>query len=151
MVLPTIEDIDGNPLTPSLTGKVLFVINVASQCGYTAAGYELLRKLTAHFDPSVFAAVAIPCNSFGMQEPGEPNQIKSFAAQRVSGIYLTEKSGVNGVDTHPLVAIGKMKFPEKVTWNFEGRYVFNKDGTPVARFTNASSDDDIIAEIRRYI
>lgn len=151
MVLPSILDIDGQPLTPHLTGKVLFVINVASQCAFTDSSYDLLRKLAERFDSSVFAVVAIPCNSFGGQEPGEPCEIKAFATERAPGIYLTEKTGVNGPDTHPLVAVGKMRYPEKVTWNFEGRYVFGKDGSPVARFTNSSSEDDIIEAIDQHI
>lgn len=151
MMLPSIVDIDGQTLTPYLTGKVLFVINVASQCAFTSCSYELLNKLTSRFDSSVFAVVAIPCNAFGNQEPGEPLEIKAFVADRAPGIYVTEKSGVNGPETHPLVAVAKVKYPEKITWNFEGRYIFSKDGLPVARYTNSSSDEEIIAAIEQYI
>ncbi len=151
MVLPTVSDIDGNPLTPTLDGKVLFVMNVASACGYTSSGYALLKKLTDRFDADKFAAVAVPCNAFGMQESGSDAQIKDFASSRANGVYLTEKSAVNGADAHPLIALAKTKFPDKINWNFDGRYVIDKDGTPVARFKNGTSDDQIIAEIEKLM
>ena len=151
IVLPSINDIDGNALTSQLTDKVLFVMNVASACGYTRSGYELLNKLTQRFDAANFAAVAIPCNAFGSQESGSDQEIKAFAQERASGLHLTEKSSVNGADTHPLIALAKIRFPEKITWNFEGRYVFDKSGTPVARFSNTSTDEEIIAEIEKHL
>lgn len=151
MVLPPTLDIDGQSLTQSLTGKVFLVINVASQCGLTNQSYDLLRKLVERFDSSDFAVVAIPCNTFGGQEPGEPCDIRTFAVTRAPGIYITEKSGVNGPETHPLVAIAKVIFPEKVTWNFEGRYIFSKYGSPVARFTNSSTDNEIVRAIQQHV
>lgn len=151
MVLPTVSDIDGKELTPELDGKVLFVMNVASACGYTSSGYNLLKNLTSRFDAEKFAAVAVPCNAFGMQENGSDEQIKEFASSRASGVYLTEKSAVNGADSHPLIARAKTKFPDKISWNFDGRYVFDKDGNPVARFKNGASDEQIISEIEKHL
>lgn len=143
------KDIDGKEM--NLDGKVLFVMNVASACGYTASGYNLLKTVTDKFEADKFAAVAIPCNNFGMQEGGTDAEIKAFAGQRVEGLYLTEKSAVNGPDAHPLVMKAKTKFPDKISWNFDGRYVFDKSGQPVARFTNSSTDSEIIAEIEKHL
>lgn len=59
------KDIDGNTINPLVfVGKVVFAMNVASACGYTRSGYDLLKQLGEKYPPDDFLAVAIPCNSF---------------------------------------------------------------------------------------
>lgn len=59
------KDIDGNSINPLVfVGKVVFAMNVASACGYTRSGYDLLKQLGEKYPPDDFLAVAIPCNSF---------------------------------------------------------------------------------------
>jgi len=145
----SLTDIDGKSV--DLGGKVVFVMNVASACGYTTAGYNLLKDLTTKYKPDKFAAVAIPCNAFGSQESGSDAEIKAFASERVSNLVLAQKSSVKGADAHPLVKKAQEKFPDKISWNFDGRYVFDSNGTPVARFNNSSSDGEIMAEIEKHL
>ncbi|CAN8065674.1 unnamed protein product [Agarophyton chilense] len=142
--LPPMKDIDGNQLSPSLfDGKVVFVMNVASACGYTQAGYALFKKLTDKYSPDHFVAVAIPCNSFGFQESGSADQIKTFALQRANKLLIMQRSNVNGPDQHPIIELAKSKFPASISWNFDGRFVFDKSGQPVARFGNSATDQEI--------
>jgi len=146
----SVKDIDGKEV--DLGGKVVFVMNVASACGYTASGYDLLRDLTAKYTADKFSAVAIPCNAFGSQESGSDGEIKAFASTRAgSALVIAEKSNVNGSDAHPLVRKAKEIFPDKIAWNFDGRYVFDSSGKPVARFSNSSSDGEIMAEIDKHL
>lgn len=148
--LAPFKDIDGNDIAPSkFKGKVVFVMNVASACGYGKAGYELFAKLTAKYAPKDFLAVAIPCNSyeFGLQERGSPQQIKAFALGKADKLIITQPSHVNGKNEHPIVKLAKTKFPTKIFWNFDGRYVFDRNGAPVARFTNTSTPQAIEAAI----
>lgn len=150
--LPTIRDIDGNNLDMSqLQGNVLFVMNVASACGYTGSGYSLLKELTDKYDGRGFKAVIVPCNSFGMQENGSPEEIKAFALARADKVVITERSEVNGANAHPLIKLAQKKFPQKIGWNFDGKYVFDRDGNPVARFGNGDSDAVVSAEIEKYL
>lgn len=150
--LPTINDIDGNPISPdTFSGKVVFAINVASACGYTNSGYDLLKHLTEKYPPSDFVAVAIPCNSFRSQENGTPEQIKTFALARANKLVITERSQVNGDDAHPIVQLGKSQFPGKISWNFDGRYVFDRQGNPVDRFGNSAKPEQIEAAIDKVI
>lgn len=151
MALPEVNDINGVTLTPHLNGKVLFVMNVASKCGLTKAGYKLFKKVIEKFDSDKFAAVGVPCNAFANEEPGTAAEVCAFSAAHAPGVYSTEKTSVSGDDTHPLIALAKSKFPAEITWNFDGRYIFDKSGIPVARFTHESSDDEIVAEIAKHI
>ena len=58
-------------------GKVVYGVNVASKCGYTASGYELLSKIAKM--PNVEVAI-FPCNQFGGQEPGSDAEVANFCA-----------------------------------------------------------------------
>lgn len=80
--------------------------------------------------------LAIPSSEFGGQELPTADKIKKF----VSGygfprdnFTLLEKSSMNGANMHPLVAIGKAKFPGDTSWNFADKYVFDRDGEVAAR------------------
>lgn len=150
--LQGLKDIDGAPLDAGqFAGKVVFAMNVASACGFTQSGYGLLHKLTERFDGADFTAVAIPCNSFGWQENGSPDDIKTFALARAQRLIITERSVVNGGAPHPIVALAKAKFPGRIMWNFDGRFVFNRSGEAVAKFGNMASDEDIIGEIEKHL
>lgn len=146
------NDIDGKSISPSIFhNKVVFVMNVASACGYTKPGYDLLAHLTTKYPPSDFLAVAIPCNAFGRQESGSADEIKTFALARADKLLITERSEVNGDSAHPIFKVAAGKFPAAIRWNFDGRLVFGKDGAPIARFGNGSSVADIEAAIDKAI
>lgn len=150
--LQGLKDIDGKPIdTSTFQNKVVFAMNVASACGYTQSGYDLLKTLTETFSPDVFVAVAIPCNSFGWQENGSPDDIKTFALARTDRLVITERSVVNGGDPHPIVALAKSKFPGRILWNFDGRFLFDKQGVPVGKFGNSSTTQEIVSAVEKLI
>lgn len=142
--LGSVTDIDGGELP--LAGRPAFVVNVASECGYTASGYQMMKDLLAKYGDSL-AVVAVPCNAFGMQEPGTNEQIKSFVAARAPGVLIAPKSAVNGSESHPLFTVGKAAFPGDCGWNFACRFLYDKNGKPVARFDNSSTLADVTAAI----
>lgn len=85
-------------------GKVVYGVNVASKCGYTASGYELIKKLTALKGQGVEVAL-FPCNQFGKQEPGTETEIEQFCALKgAQGANLFAKGDVNGPNTRPTYA-----------------------------------------------
>lgn len=95
------EDIHGNEVRFSrFKGKVVYVINVASYCGYTESNYAQFRQLKKYYHMGLEIVLA-PCNGFGKQEPGSPSDIYAFAQeQEFSGIILS-KNEVNGPATRP--------------------------------------------------
>lgn len=96
------HDIDGNEISfEQFRGKVVYIVNVASKCGYTATNYELLRRLKPYVDQGLEIIIA-PCNQFGGQEPGDGNVITFFARkQGYQGIILS-KADVNGPSSRPV-------------------------------------------------
>eukprot|EP01051_Picozoa_sp_SAG22_P007186 SAG22_NODE_496_length_9797_cov_4.177241_5_plen_122_part_00 len=92
--------------------------------------------------------IAVPCNQFGAQEPGSPEEIKSFVygatanprGLQISGglknmenFTLLEKSSIVGNQTHPIFKLVKDKFSGEPTWNFSELIIFGKDGGLMAR------------------
>lgn len=90
------KDIHGNEVSfDRFKGKVVYVVNVASQCGYTEENYRTFRQLQKYYEDGLEIVLA-PCNAFGSQEPGGAEEIYSFASRKgFSGIIL-EKDEVNG-------------------------------------------------------
>jgi glutathione peroxidase len=95
----TERDIHGNDVSfERFKGKVVYVVNVASQCGYTESNYRQIKDLQKYYEDGLEIVLA-PCNSFGNQEPGGPIEIYNFARRKgFSGIIL-QKDEVNGADT----------------------------------------------------
>ena len=117
--------LDGTPgVLANEKGKVTLLVNVASFCGLTPQ-YEGLQQLEEKYGPQGFDVVGIPCNQFGEQEPGTPDEIKTFCSTTYNVSFpLTEKIEVNGDNRHPLYqALTPVK-------DAEGR-----DGNVIARFS----------------
>jgi len=83
-------------------GKVLLVVNVASQCGSTETSYRYLNQLHERYAERGLAILAFPCNQFGNQEPGGPEEISAFTRQKKVSFDLFRKVDVNGATAHPL-------------------------------------------------
>ena len=99
----TLKDIDGKdvPLA-KFQGKVLLLVNTASQCGNTPQ-YKGLQETYQKYKDQGFEVLAFPANEFGSQEPGTDEQIKQFCAANYKvGFPLFSKIVVDGKDIHPL-------------------------------------------------
>lgn len=132
-----VNDIDGQGRSLSqYKGKVLLVVNVASECGLTPqyAGLEALHK---KYQSKGFTVLAFPCNDFGGQEPGTEKEIKQFCQKRYQVTFpLFEKIKVVGAEKHALYEFltGKnAAFPGDVSWNF-GKFLLSKEGKVIKRF-----------------
>jgi len=93
------NDIHGNKIDFSrFRGKVIYMINVASYCGYTQDNYAQFRTLQKYY-PEGLEIVLAPCNAFGAQEPGTPTDIHHFAEKQGFGGIILSKTEVNGPNT----------------------------------------------------
>src|SRR5690242_14421444 len=73
-----LKDINGKDTSlKEYEGKVLLVVNVASKCGFTPQ-YKALEAIHRKYKNKGFTVVGFPCNDFGAQEPGTPEEIKQF-------------------------------------------------------------------------
>jgi glutathione peroxidase len=137
-------------------GEVVLVVNVASQCGFTAQ-YAGLEALHHKFRDQGFTVLGVPCNQFAGQEPGADAEIAEFC-QRNFGVTfpLTTKANVRGKNQHPLYArltqFRNGPLPGLVKWNFE-KFLVNRDGVTVARFAPTVEPDspEVVAAIRQAL
>ncbi|KAF3503333.1 hypothetical protein F2Q69_00042714 [Brassica cretica] len=84
----TVKDAKGNEVDLSIyKGKVLLIVNVASQCGLTNSNYTELAQLYHKYKDHGFEILAFPCNQFGNQEPGSNEEIVQFACTRFKAEY----------------------------------------------------------------
>ena len=134
-----VENILGRPIPLSrYRGKVLLVVNVASECRYTPQ-YENLQRLYRKYMDQGFVVLGFPSNDFGGQEPGSNTEIRDFTTRQYGVLFpLFSKISVKGEDTHPLYQCltdpeTSGKFAGPVTWNFN-KFLINKEGKIVGRF-----------------
>ncbi len=117
-------------------GKVLMIVNVASECGYTRQ-YAGLQEIYEKYNPQGFEILAFPCNDFGGQEPGTNEQIQNFCSSKFGVTFkLFDKIKVLGNDKSPLYErLINNSITEKgdVKWNFE-KFLISKDGKIIDRF-----------------
>ena len=150
-----VTTIDGKKVELSkYKGKVLLIVNVASECGYTDQ-YKALQALHAKHAKDGLAILAFPCNDFGKQEPGNDAAIKDFAKKNYGVEFdLFSKVSIVGKNGAPLYEFlmskdANPKHAGKVKWNFE-KFIIGRDGAIVARFlSDVEPNSDELMEILR--
>lgn len=123
----SVRTLEGQPLALSTyRGKVLLIVNTASECGYTPQ-YEGLERLHQRFKDRGLVVIGVPSNDFGGQEPGSAATIATFCKARYGVTFpLLEKSKTKGADAAPLYRLLSSKHPAPA-WNFH-KYLVGKDG-----------------------
>jgi glutathione peroxidase len=139
------NDLDGSELNLSeYKDKVIVVVNVASQCGFTKQ-YTDMQKIWEIYEKKGIVVLGVPSNDFGNQEPGNNKEIKNFCEAKFGITFpMTEKVSVKGSAAHPFYIWaaknhGKSAVPK---WNFH-KIIINKQGKVADTFssiTNPSSD-----------
>ncbi|MDB4953109.1 MAG: Peroxiredoxin [Myxococcales bacterium] len=142
-----LKDLKGQPTTlASYKGKALMLVNVASKCGNTPQ-YATLEALQKKYEPKGFTVIGFPCNQFGGQEPGSPEEIATFCATNYGITFpIMEKIEVNGTNRHEVYkALTPIKDASghdgDIRWNFE-KFVVSADGTQITRFSPKTKPDD---------
>ena len=135
----TMKSIDGKPLPlAQFKGRVLLVVNVASQCGFTYQ-YEGLEKLYETYKSQGFVIAGFPANNFGAQEPGSNAEIGAFCKSKFGVTFpMFSKISVAGKDKAPLYQFltdknANPKTGGEIPWNFT-KYLVDRDGKVLARF-----------------
>ena len=138
------NDLDGNPLNLiQYKNKVIVVVNVASQCGFTKQ-YEDMQKVWEKYQVKGFLMLGVPSNDFGSQEPGSNKEIKNFCESKFGITFpMTEKVSVKGENAHPFYKWAKENYGKSAIpkWNFH-KIIIGKDGKiedAFASITNPSS------------
>ncbi|MBM3259753.1 MAG: glutathione peroxidase [Candidatus Sericytochromatia bacterium] len=136
-------------------GKVLLVVNVASKCGFTPQ-YKGLEELWRKYADRGLVVLGFPCNQFGAQEPGSPEDIASFCSLTYDITFpMFAKVDVNGDTAHPLFQHLKraqkgILGTEAIKWNFT-KFLVGRDGNVIERFASATTPADIEAAIEKAL
>lgn len=138
------KDIEGRDVSlAKYRGKVVLVVNVASQCGNTPQ-YAGLEKLYRRYQERGLVIAGFPANNFGGQEPGTNEEIKEFCEGKFGVTFpMFAKISVKGIDMDPLYQwlVGSVEPREDVDWNF-AKFLVGRDGRVIARFSSRTKPDD---------
>ncbi|KAI4334726.1 hypothetical protein L6164_013438 [Bauhinia variegata] len=152
----TVKDIRGNDVSLSeYRGKVLLIVNVASQCGLTQSNYKELNVLYEKYKNQGFEILAFPCNQFAGQEPGSNEEIQEVVCTRFKAEFpIFDKIEVNGKNSDPLYKFLKKEqggiFGDGVKWNFT-KFLVNKEGKVVDRYAPTTSPLKIEKDIEKLL
>jgi len=135
----TLDTINGTPTSlANYKGKVMLIVNVASQCGYTYQ-YEGLQALYLKYKDQGLVVAGFPANNFGGQEPGSNAEIGAFCKSKFGVTFpMFSKISVAGKDKAPLYQFltDKTAHPKtggEIPWNFT-KYLVDRNGKVLARF-----------------
>lgn len=147
-----LQALDGSAFsTDQLQGKVVLFVNVASFCGFTKQ-YAGLQALHEAYAAKGLVVVGVPCNQFGSQEPGSPEEIATFCKSEYGVTFpILEKQDVNGKERSALyqqLVSSKAGGGNDIKWNFE-KFLIGRTGEVVARYGSRTAPDD--AELKSAI
>jgi glutathione peroxidase len=136
-------------------GKVLLIVNTASECGFTPQ-YKGLQEIYDRYKDRGFAVLGFPCNQFGKQEPGDAAQIGSFCEKNYGVTFpMFDKIDVNGANAHPLFRYLTGEAPgllglEGIKWNFT-KFLIGREGEVVKRYAPLTKPEAITQDIEKLL
>ena len=150
---PSIQGEEGN--LAKYKGKVLLIVNTASQCGFTPQ-FQGLEDLYKKYHAKGLEILGFPCNQFGSQDPGGNEEILAFCQTNYGVTFpMFAKVEVNGPDTHPLFRHLKAKAPgvlgsEAIKWNFT-KFLVDKTGVVKERYAPTTKPSDLEPAIKALL
>ena len=149
----TMNSIDGKPIDLSkYQGRVVLMVNVASQCGYTPQ-YQGLEDLHKKYVVKGLSILGFPANDFGAQEPGTNSEIAQFCKQNYGVQFdMFSKIVVKGTGQAPLYKYltTHPRFRGDVAWNFE-KFLIGRNGEVIGRFKSEVEPQEMMAAIEKAL
>jgi glutathione peroxidase len=152
----SVDDIKGKPVKLSkYKGKVLLIVNTASECGFTPQ-YKGLEALYEKFHGKGLEVLGFPCNQFGAQEPGDEKSIEQFCELNYGVTFpMFAKVDVNGDDASPLFKHLKsakkgILGSEAIKWNFT-KFLVDRDGNVVERYAPKTEPKELENDVRTLL
>jgi glutathione peroxidase len=152
----TVDDIAGKPVSLArYKGKVLLVVNTASECGFTPQ-YQGLEKMYARLGKRGLEVLGFPCNQFGAQEPGSEAEIATFCERNYGVTFpMFAKVDVNGEGAAPLYKFlkkekGGLLGTEAIKWNFT-KFLVDRQGKVVARYAPNDTPEAIEKDVEKLL
>ena len=136
-------------------GRVLLIVNTASQCGFTPQ-YAGLEAIYENLADKGLTVLGFPCNQFGAQEPGAEAEIGAFCQKNYGVTFpMFAKIEVNGERAHPLYKYLKDAKPgllgsENIKWNFT-KFLIDRAGEPVARYAPQTKPEELEEPVKKLL
>jgi glutathione peroxidase len=136
-------------------GKVLLIVNTASECGYTPQ-YAGLETLYRNLGVRGLVVLGFPCNQFGTQEPGDAAAIEQFCQANFGVTFpMFAKIEVNGDNAHPLYKhlkheVAGVLGTEAIKWNFT-KFLVDRNGKVVERYAPATKPEELTPAIEALL
>uniref|UniRef100_A0A0K0CVX1 Glutathione peroxidase n=1 Tax=Angiostrongylus cantonensis TaxID=6313 RepID=A0A0K0CVX1_ANGCA len=152
----TVRDADNEEVSlDKYKGKVVVVVNVASQCGLANSNYTQLKELLDKYKSQGLEVAAFPCNQFGSQEPACELDIKNFVGNKFSfEPDLYAKINVNGNNADPLYKFLKKQkggiLTDAIKWNFT-KFLVDRNGKVCKRFGPTTEPKQMVQEIEALL
>ncbi|XP_018804128.1 PREDICTED: probable phospholipid hydroperoxide glutathione peroxidase isoform X3 [Bactrocera latifrons] len=153
----TVKDTHGNEVSlEKYKGNVVLVVNIASQCGLTKNNYAKLTTLLEKYEEKGLRILNFPCNQFNSQMPEADGEAMVChlrdAKAKIGDVF--QKVDVNGSGAAPLYQFLKHKktgtLGSSIKWNFT-KFLVNKDGVPVNRYSPTTDPMDIAKDIEKLL
>jgi glutathione peroxidase len=147
--------LDGHDVDLSAyVGKVVLVVNTASQCGFTPQ-YQGLQELYDSLGADGFTVLGFPCDQFGHQEPGSEAEIGAFCERNFGVTFpMFAKVDVNGADAHPLYGWLRAQrsglLGDRIKWNFT-KFLLGKDGQVLGRYGSTTKPEKLTKDIEKAL
>jgi glutathione peroxidase len=152
----TVEDIAGKKVSlKRYEGKVMLVVNTASECGFTPQ-YKGLEAIYEKLNAKGLEVLGFPCNQFGDQEPGSEDEIAAFCERNYGVTFpMFAKVDVNGERAAPLYKWLKKEKPgllgsEAIKWNFT-KFLIDREGKVVARYAPKDTPESLQDDIEKLL
>lgn len=150
------NSLDGNPVRlGEYQGKVLLIVNTASECGFTPQ-FTGLEQLFEKYRERGLVVLGFPCNQFGAQEPGTAAEIGAFCQKNYGVSFpMFEKIDVNGDAAHPLYRWLKenargLLGSERIKWNFT-KFLIDRTGAVKARYAPVTKPEQLAKDIEALL
>jgi glutathione peroxidase len=150
------ENLSGAPVDlGQYRGRVLLIVNTASNCGFTPQ-YQGLEAVYQQFRDKGVEVLGFPCNQFGAQEPCTADEIGAFCEKNYGVTFpLFAKIDVNGDSAAPLFKHLKSTShgilgTEAIKWNFT-KFLVKKDGTVFKRYAPSTKPEELIGDIEALL
>lgn len=151
----TVKDKQGNDVSlDKYKGKVLLIVNTATECGFTPQ-YEGLEELYKKYKDQGFEVLDFPSNQFGGQAPGTDDEIDNFCISNFGTSFdRFAKIDVNGENEDPLYTYLKRSqgglLGDKIKWNFT-KFLVDKEGKVVNRYSSQKKPENIARDIEELL
>ena len=148
------EALTGEPVDlADYAGKVVLVVNTASQCGLTPQ-FEGLEQLHSELSDKGLVVLGFPSDSFN-QEHDSAGEIAEVCQQNYGVTFpMMAKVAVNGTDAHPLFQWLKNEkkgmLGGAIKWNFT-KFLIGRDGQVIERFAPTTTPDQLRDELERAL